>query len=100
MEEGASWAVLYAAPAVGTVCAQLMFASPMPAVLRARKENNLRDLNVVPFPLIVANCVGWIVYSEAPALHPRPPPPPPPRVESPLPPLTPLSPPSPNASPG
>ena len=84
MEEGASWAVLYAAPAVGTVCAQLMFASPMPAVLRARKENNLRDLNVVPFPLIVANCVGWIVYS----------------VESPLPPPTPLSPPSPNASPG
>jgi len=64
---GGSWAVLYLAPVVGTVCAQLMFASPMPAVLRARQENNLRDLNVVPFPLIVANCVGWIVYSEAPA---------------------------------
>ena len=86
---GGAWAVLYLAPVVGTVCAQLMFASPMPELLRARKENNLRDLNVVPFPLIVANCVGWIVYSAAPVApylipcwcHPLPTPPDPQQPE-------------------
>lgn len=35
----------------------------MRAVLRARSERVLGDLNPLPFPTLVANCIGWVAYS-------------------------------------
>lgn len=40
-----------------------MFATPLKAVLRARRDKTLGDLNPMPFPAILANCVGWIAYA-------------------------------------
>lgn len=50
-------------PALGGVVGVCMFASPLRAVLRARREKNLGDLNPMPYPAILANCIGWICYS-------------------------------------
>lgn len=35
----------------------------MRAVLRARSERVLGDLNPLPFPTLIANCCGWVAYS-------------------------------------
>ncbi len=51
------------APSAGVVIANIMFATPMRAVLRARRESHLRDLNPVPWPAITGNCIAWIGYS-------------------------------------
>lgn len=53
----------YVAPALGTVLANVMFSSPMPAVIGARKEGALGPLNPVPFPIIMANTLAWLVFA-------------------------------------
>ena len=51
------------APAVGVAIANVMFLSPMPAVLAARASGSLGDLNPVPFVSIFGNCMAWLGYS-------------------------------------
>ncbi|KAL6776005.1 hypothetical protein ACKKBG_A19405 [Auxenochlorella protothecoides x Auxenochlorella symbiontica] len=53
----------YVVPTLGAVTAVLMFLASMPAVLRARKSGELGELNLIPYPAIVANCVGWVAYA-------------------------------------
>eukprot|EP01025_Chloroclados_australasicus_P044892 TRINITY_DN4892_c0_g1_i1.p2 TRINITY_DN4892_c0_g1~~TRINITY_DN4892_c0_g1_i1.p2 ORF type:complete len:269 (-),score=19.12 TRINITY_DN4892_c0_g1_i1:3633-4439(-) len=51
------------APSLGAILANIMFASPLSAVLHVRRTQQLGDLNPLPFPVITANCVGWLIYS-------------------------------------
>ena len=53
----------YVAPALGMLLANTMFFSPLLAVLRVRRNENLGDLNPLPFPVILGNCCSWLVYS-------------------------------------
>lgn len=54
------WKSLVAA--LGGVVGLMLFLAPMKAVLRARKERVLGDLNPLPFPALAANCAGWVAY--------------------------------------
>ena len=54
-----------AAPAAGVALANIMFLSPVKAVVDARKCGRLNDLNAVPFVAIVGNTVAWLGYSFA-----------------------------------
>ena len=37
-----------------------MFASPFPAVMQARKDKQLGELNVSPYPAQCGNCAAWL----------------------------------------
>lgn len=50
-------------PSIGVVVGTLMFLSPLKAVLDMRRSGRIGDLNPVPFPIVVANCVAWVGYS-------------------------------------
>mmetsp|Transcript_19131 Transcript_19131/g.31303 ORF Transcript_19131/g.31303 Transcript_19131/m.31303 type:complete len:245 (+) Transcript_19131:105-839(+) len=50
-------------PALGCVSGNAIFLSPMLEVLRIRKGKALGDLNPLPYPLIVSNCIAWVLYS-------------------------------------
>lgn len=49
-------------PALGLLLANIMYASPLQAVLTARKEETLGELNPVPWVLIVLNTFAWTMY--------------------------------------
>ena len=49
----------------GVALANIMFLSPVKAVVDARKCGRLNDLNAVPFVAIVGNTVAWLGYSFA-----------------------------------
>ena len=51
------------APVIGLTLANVMFFSGVPAMLRCKAENSLGDMNPGPFPVVLANCVGWMGYS-------------------------------------
>lgn len=51
------------APTLGVALSNAMFLSAVPAVLDARKNGNLGDLNPVPWAFILANCIAWLHYS-------------------------------------
>ena len=57
-----AWATTVA-PTIGAVVANAMFFSSLPAVLDARKDQKLGDLNPVPWAFIFTNCVAWLHYS-------------------------------------
>jgi solute carrier family 50 protein (sugar transporter) len=46
----------------GVVLANLMFISPVAGVREARLAGALKELNPVPYPFIIANCINWVVY--------------------------------------
>lgn len=51
------------APSLGVALSNAMFLSAVPAVLEARKNGSLGDLNPVPWAFILANCIAWLHYS-------------------------------------
>ena len=51
------------APVIGVTLANVMFFSGVPAMLRCKREGMLGDMNPSPFPVVLANCVGWMGYS-------------------------------------
>eukprot|EP01024_Parvocaulis_polyphysoides_P008037 TRINITY_DN12360_c0_g6_i1.p1 TRINITY_DN12360_c0_g6~~TRINITY_DN12360_c0_g6_i1.p1 ORF type:complete len:239 (-),score=21.29 TRINITY_DN12360_c0_g6_i1:83-799(-) len=53
----------YIAPAIAAVLTNIMMCSPLPAVLEVRKRQKLGELNPLPYPVIVANCVSWSMYA-------------------------------------
>ena len=53
----------WVAPIFGVLIANLMFSTPFRAVMKARKERTLGDLNPVPWAAITCNCMAWIGYS-------------------------------------
>jgi solute carrier family 50 protein (sugar transporter) len=51
------------APAIGVIIGNALFSSCIKSILDQRKLGvGLGSLNPTPFPLIVANCVGWVAY--------------------------------------
>lgn len=60
-----AWEVVvnYVAPVVGVVVANVMFSSPLAAVLHVRRTQELGDLNPLPYPVIFVNCISWLVYA-------------------------------------
>ena len=63
MDSVASVMTKWVAPLFGVVMANIMFATPMSAVLKARKDESLGSLNPIPWPAITGNCIAWIGYS-------------------------------------
>ena len=51
------------APVIGMTLANVMFFSGVPAMLRCKREGSLGDMNPAPFPVVLANCVGWMGYA-------------------------------------
>lgn len=51
------------APTLGTLIANTMFLSTMPAIRAARRDSDFGELNAVPFAMTVGNCVSWLSYS-------------------------------------
>jgi solute carrier family 50 protein (sugar transporter) len=52
----------YVCPGLGCAVALLLFSSPLPAVRRVVRSKQLGDLNVLPFAMMVANCISWVLY--------------------------------------
>ena len=55
--------VTVVAPVIGLTLANVMFFSGVPAMLRCKREGSLGDMNPAPFPVVLANCVGWMGYA-------------------------------------
>ena len=51
------------APTLGCFVANGMFLSGLPAVLDARKQKSLGELNPIPFPMALGNALGWLIYA-------------------------------------
>lgn len=51
------------APSLGVVIANALFLSSVPAVLSARRDKSLGDLNPIPWAFVFGNCVSWLHYS-------------------------------------
>lgn len=49
-------------PLLGVLISNAMALAPLPALLKARKEKELGDLNPVPFGLIFNSQFGWTLY--------------------------------------
>ncbi|KAL3130843.1 hypothetical protein ABBQ38_000175 [Trebouxia sp. C0009 RCD-2024] len=50
-------------PSMGVFIGTLMFLSPLKAVLDMRKHGRLGELNPIPFPVVIANCMAWVAYA-------------------------------------
>jgi solute carrier family 50 protein (sugar transporter) len=51
------------APIMGFVLANYMFFAGVPEMLRCKRNATLGTFNPRPFPVVLANCVSWIIYS-------------------------------------
>ena len=52
----------YVLPSIGLVLSGAMFASSLPAIIRADKTQDLGALNPFPYVTMVFSCVVWVVY--------------------------------------
>lgn len=59
----ASWVINLFIPTLSVIINNIMFLTPMLAVLDARKKGSLGDLNPLPFAMIVLTTIGWVYYS-------------------------------------
>lgn len=50
-------------PALGVIIGNSMFLTPMPAVLKARAEGDIGELNPAPWVVAYISCLSWVVYS-------------------------------------
>jgi solute carrier family 50 (sugar transporter) len=57
------WVTHALAPSIGLVIVNIMWLSPMSAMLQARRALELGNLNPIPFLVTTFNCIGWIIYS-------------------------------------
>lgn len=62
MGNSPSWVTEVFCPTLGTIICNVMWLSPLSAVLESRKKRSLGKLNPVPFAITVANCVAWTMY--------------------------------------
>mmetsp|Transcript_8641 Transcript_8641/g.22492 ORF Transcript_8641/g.22492 Transcript_8641/m.22492 type:complete len:281 (-) Transcript_8641:216-1058(-) len=51
------------APLMGNIIGTSMFLSSVPAVLKARKNNDRGSLNITPFAAQIGNCASWLFYA-------------------------------------
>ncbi|GAX82506.1 hypothetical protein CEUSTIGMA_g9933.t1 [Chlamydomonas eustigma] len=57
----------YVAPSVGTIVGAIMLLSPIKAVWEIRKTKQLGEINPLPYPMTVVNCVSWVIYGAVAA---------------------------------
>jgi len=57
-----TWVYDILAPLLGVLICTVMFLSPIVVVRKAIKNNDLGDLNPLPWLAIVVNCFGWALY--------------------------------------
>jgi solute carrier family 50 protein (sugar transporter) len=61
---------LYLAPFTAVNLNAVMYGTSICAVMEQQKrENGLESLNPAPYPIFVANCLGWSIYSCVVANH-------------------------------
>jgi solute carrier family 50 protein (sugar transporter) len=61
---------LFMAPFSAIILGAVMYMTSICAVIEQRKrKNGLESLNPAPYPIFVANCLGWLIYSCAVANH-------------------------------
>mmetsp|Transcript_517 Transcript_517/g.1241 ORF Transcript_517/g.1241 Transcript_517/m.1241 type:complete len:252 (-) Transcript_517:181-936(-) len=53
-----------AAPTVGSLFSSALALGPMSAVLEARGRMELGDVNPDVFPVLMVNCISWMIYSS------------------------------------
>ncbi|KAJ3237580.1 hypothetical protein HDU81_009276 [Chytriomyces hyalinus] len=56
-------ALQWVVPLMGCVTAGFLFYSPFPAVQRALKDGAIGKLNTIPYALLAANGLVWVLYS-------------------------------------
>ncbi|KAH6564996.1 hypothetical protein BASA62_007589 [Batrachochytrium salamandrivorans] len=49
-------------PGIGCLTALWIFIAPFKSVRKIDKTDSLDNVNPFPFPMIMANCLGWLVY--------------------------------------
>lgn len=49
-------------PLFGCIIANVMWLTPLPAVLEVRKTRKLGETNPYPYVITVINCIGWSMY--------------------------------------
>lgn len=52
------------APSIGAMLSNLLFLSPMPAVMRVRRESVLGSVNPLPYIVMLANNICWCSYGS------------------------------------
>jgi len=62
MGNAPSWVTDLFCPTIGTIICNVMWLSPLSAVLGALSKRDLGTLNPVPFVVTVANCIAWTMY--------------------------------------
>eukprot|EP00842_Homolaphlyctis_polyrhiza_P000205 jgi/Hompol1/1185/HPOL_005529-RA len=62
-DETCEFFVRVAIPSVGMLTTFAIYLSPYRAVERVEKSENIGEVNPMPFPLIIANSLAWIMYS-------------------------------------
>ncbi|CAL6334490.1 unnamed protein product [Bathycoccus prasinos] len=52
------------APILGFLLANVMFFASLPELRKYRKMNEWGSLNSHPYPIVVCNCIGWMMYGS------------------------------------
>ena len=52
------------APILGFLLANVMFFASLPELQKYRKMNAWGTLNSHPYPIVVCNCIGWMMYGS------------------------------------
>ena len=60
-----SWdiAIGFVCPLIGVILSNVTILSPVPALLEARKNKELGNLDPIPFALFVNSKLGWLIFS-------------------------------------
>ena len=64
--EAAVYLVKWALPVLGVLTSQILALAPLRSILECRKNEVLGPLNPLPYPVLLGNSVGMIIYSAAP----------------------------------
>jgi len=57
------WVIEWFCPILGTALADFMWVVSIGAVLECRKNQSLGALDPIPFVMMLANCLIWVIYS-------------------------------------
>lgn len=57
-----TWITALFCPILGDIISNIMFATSLPAILKARANNDIGNINPIPYGVTVMNCVGWTIY--------------------------------------
>eukprot|EP00961_Rhodomonas_salina_P003747 51732-Rhodomonas_salina.3 len=52
-------------PGIGVLTSSGLGFGPLSAVLQCRKTGSLGEVNPDPFPILLGNAVGWVLYAGA-----------------------------------